>query len=462
MGIFCAQILGLPSLMGTDRLWAHLVALPILPALLLFLAQPALLESPRWYALHGNGVMAEQALLMLRPRAQEMEEVAYQRAEQRARAGAETRAAACRSTSGHGTSGHSGHGTVAHVARPPRERSDEALEEELARLLERSWPPPPALATLSSNCAASSWAGSTHASAGGGGVSSLGHHAAVGTHSIGRNRGQPPAHVSLQQLSAAQPRTSPRFLLERNGPPLTPPPGIHSVLRAAVKSPAVRRALYVTAAAVTLQEMSGVSNALNYSCFYLERMRLTSASAALITIWINLAHVLATPLAATLMESLNRRSQLMSSMALMAFSVVPLSLSLDKAPEEAWAPHLLTLSLVSFVGAHSAGVGPVCSLLHAEVFPASQCTSGAVLAASISWMCRFGLSIAFVAQASFTPTQFPHMPRPILPICHTHPSRLSSFFLCRAPTLFLPYVALRFPHMSAEFNHFFASYQPRF
>jgi len=68
LGMFVAQLLGLPQLMGTTGGWPWMLAVPALPALIQLLLQPMLLESPRWYAIMGNDLMAEEMLVQLRDR----------------------------------------------------------------------------------------------------------------------------------------------------------------------------------------------------------------------------------------------------------------------------------------------------------------------------------------------------------------------------------------------------------
>jgi len=68
LGMLAAQLLGLPAGLGTLQGWPVLLGLPALPALLQLLFQPLLLESPRWYVVMGNDIMAEEMLVQLRDR----------------------------------------------------------------------------------------------------------------------------------------------------------------------------------------------------------------------------------------------------------------------------------------------------------------------------------------------------------------------------------------------------------
>eukprot|EP00967_Tisochrysis_lutea_P028207 scaffold32801_cov31-Tisochrysis_lutea.AAC.2 len=65
IGMFGAQLLGLPSSLGTMGGWPWMLAAPAVPALMQLLLQPMLLESPRWYAIMGNDLMAEEMLVQV-------------------------------------------------------------------------------------------------------------------------------------------------------------------------------------------------------------------------------------------------------------------------------------------------------------------------------------------------------------------------------------------------------------
>ena len=67
-GCLPAQVVGLPSLLGSTSTWPIMLAMVLPIALLQLLLQPSLLESPRWYAMYGNERMAEEQLVLLRDR----------------------------------------------------------------------------------------------------------------------------------------------------------------------------------------------------------------------------------------------------------------------------------------------------------------------------------------------------------------------------------------------------------
>jgi len=54
IAMLLAQVLGFPSLLGTEELWPVYVALVILPGILLFALQGYLVESPRWLISQGS------------------------------------------------------------------------------------------------------------------------------------------------------------------------------------------------------------------------------------------------------------------------------------------------------------------------------------------------------------------------------------------------------------------------
>ena len=60
IGMLVAQLLGLPSFLGSATTWPVMLAFVLPVALLQLLLQPVLLESPRWYAMYGNETMAEE------------------------------------------------------------------------------------------------------------------------------------------------------------------------------------------------------------------------------------------------------------------------------------------------------------------------------------------------------------------------------------------------------------------
>ena len=58
VGMLAAQVLGLPSVLGTVSAWPYMLASVLPIAFLQLLLLPVLLESPRWYAMYGNATMA--------------------------------------------------------------------------------------------------------------------------------------------------------------------------------------------------------------------------------------------------------------------------------------------------------------------------------------------------------------------------------------------------------------------
>ena len=48
IGLLVTNILGLPQLLGTDKLWPYLVGFTLVPAISLYIASPFMVESPKF------------------------------------------------------------------------------------------------------------------------------------------------------------------------------------------------------------------------------------------------------------------------------------------------------------------------------------------------------------------------------------------------------------------------------
>mmetsp|Transcript_35216 Transcript_35216/g.81546 ORF Transcript_35216/g.81546 Transcript_35216/m.81546 type:complete len:321 (+) Transcript_35216:870-1832(+) len=66
MAMFAAQVLGLGSMLGTERLWPLVLGIVVVPALLQLSLGYLLVESPRWLCMVGNVEEARHTLVTLR------------------------------------------------------------------------------------------------------------------------------------------------------------------------------------------------------------------------------------------------------------------------------------------------------------------------------------------------------------------------------------------------------------
>ncbi|XP_025958719.2 solute carrier family 2, facilitated glucose transporter member 9-like isoform X2 [Dromaius novaehollandiae] len=91
LGVFLAQVLGLPELLGEDRYWPLLLSVVVVPAFLQFLLLRCFPESPRYLLIERNNVHgATEALRRFLGTADVQDEIEEMREEQRALSSVET------------------------------------------------------------------------------------------------------------------------------------------------------------------------------------------------------------------------------------------------------------------------------------------------------------------------------------------------------------------------------------
>lgn len=310
IGMLAAQVVGLPSMLGSAADWPLMMALILPIALLQLLVQPVLLESPRWYAMYGNEQMAEEMLVLLRDRSPDDPEI---------------------------------------------------LEELYCMLhavqISHDLRPGP-LSRASSNSSLSS-----------------------ALNLAAKDPSAPPVAPSYTSLAATA----------RHEP----------LWHAAATNPAVRRASYVALTLMLLQQLSGINNAFNFSSAFLQAHGLDEGACMLVAIGMNVANVIVTIASVLLMDSAGRRPLLLFSLVAMIGATCLLTFALSGGAGDAWTASLAATAIVLFVSAFGIGLGPVPSLLPAEIFPAAYRSGGSALAWSTMWLANFFSAQLFLTQAAW-------------------------------------------------------------
>ncbi|KAJ2762147.1 hypothetical protein IWQ56_005109 [Coemansia nantahalensis] len=138
------------------------------------------------------------------------------------------------------------------------------------------------------------------------------------------------------------------------------------------------------------QQLSGINTVFYFSSSVLERM-FSSQLSGILTMMIGVLNVLATALAAPVVDRFGRRPLLLTSMAAMAVSVTLLGVGLRLGLNL-----LAAVSLYLVVASFAPGYGPVPFLLGTELFDMRAAGAGCSWALAANWTGTFLIAVAFL------------------------------------------------------------------
>ncbi|KAJ2710919.1 hypothetical protein H4R19_003504 [Coemansia spiralis] len=138
------------------------------------------------------------------------------------------------------------------------------------------------------------------------------------------------------------------------------------------------------------QQLSGINTVFYFSSSVLERM-FSSQLSSILTMMIGVLNVLATALAAPIVDRFGRRPLLLTSMAAMTVSVTLLGVGLGLGLNL-----LAAVSLFLVVASFAPGYGPVPFLLGTELFDVRAASAGGSWALAANWTGTFLIAAAFL------------------------------------------------------------------
>ena len=159
----------------------------------------------------------------------------------------------------------------------------------------------------------------------------------------------------------------------------------------------MRHGIIICVVCAVAQQLSGINNAFNYSTDFLGRAGISAAAISQITVLMNIGNVLVTMLSVLLMDLMGRKVLLLGSSVAMTMAILGLTAALSAPVDTDWVRTLALVSMVAFVFAFGAGLGPIPWLLPAELFPPEKCAQGSAIAATCNWLANFFVSQAFVS-----------------------------------------------------------------
>jgi hypothetical protein len=150
-------------------------------------------------------------------------------------------------------------------------------------------------------------------------------------------------------------------------------------------------------------QLSGINSVFNFATTFLVQSGMDKATVMLINVLMNIGNVMITLVSASLMDSLGRKSLLLTSAFMMTASVAGLTVALttEGDPAPTWISPLATVSTVGFVSGFGIGMGCVPWLLAAELLPPEKMGQGASFACTLNWMTNFAVGLTFLTMTEF-------------------------------------------------------------
>lgn len=153
-----------------------------------------------------------------------------------------------------------------------------------------------------------------------------------------------------------------------------------------------RPALTVGVVLAALQQFAGINVIIYYAPTIMERTGLSASNAIYYSVAIGIINFLMTIVTIFIVDKVGRRKLLMTSLALMAGTLVFAGLSFFANLSSG----LSLAAMVLFIGAFAVGMGPLFWTLIGEIFPPKTRSVGSSAATAVNWSSNFVVSIVFL------------------------------------------------------------------
>jgi SP family galactose:H+ symporter-like MFS transporter len=162
-------------------------------------------------------------------------------------------------------------------------------------------------------------------------------------------------------------------------------------------NPAVRGPLVIGIGLAIFQQITGINTVIYFAPTIFQAAGLSSASSAILaTAGVGIVNVAMTVVAIRLIDSVGRRTLLLTGLAGMALCLVLLGLGFAIESSSAALGWATMLSVAAYVGFFAIGLGPVFWLLIAEIFPLYVRGRGMGAATIANWSFNLLVTVSFL------------------------------------------------------------------
>ena len=162
-------------------------------------------------------------------------------------------------------------------------------------------------------------------------------------------------------------------------------------------SPTVRTPLIIGVGLAIFQQVTGINTVIYFAPTIFQSAGLSSASSAILaTAGVGVVNVAMTVVAIRLIDSVGRRTLLLTGLVGMALCLVLLGLGFAFESTSSALGWLTTLSVAAYVGFFAIGLGPVFWLLIAEIFPLYVRGRGMGVATIANWSFNLLVTVSFL------------------------------------------------------------------
>jgi len=162
-------------------------------------------------------------------------------------------------------------------------------------------------------------------------------------------------------------------------------------------NPTVRGPLVIGIGLAIFQQITGINTVIYFAPTIFQAAGLSSASSAILaTAGVGVVNVAMTVVAIRLIDSVGRRTLLLTGLVGMALCLVLLGLGFTIESSSAALGWVTTLSLAAYVGFFAIGLGPVFWLLISEIFPLYIRGRGMGVATIANWSFNLIVTVSFL------------------------------------------------------------------
>jgi sugar porter (SP) family MFS transporter len=163
-------------------------------------------------------------------------------------------------------------------------------------------------------------------------------------------------------------------------------------------NPVIKAALVVGIGLAILQQVTGINTVIYYAPTIFQDTGIDSSSAAILaSVAVGVVNVGMTLVAIRLLDRAGRRPLLLVGTAVMGVALVSLALVFIIGAGSTAGSVVAIASLMFYVGAFAASLGPIFWLLNAEIYPLEVRSKAAAAGTMANWLFNFIVSLTFLS-----------------------------------------------------------------
>jgi sugar porter (SP) family MFS transporter len=162
--------------------------------------------------------------------------------------------------------------------------------------------------------------------------------------------------------------------------------------------PALRPALIIGIFLGIFQQITGINTIIYYAPTIIRAAGISSIRGAILaTAGIGIVNVIMTLVSMWLVDRVGRRPLLLTGIAGMVVSLAVIGFIFHLSQPGAMLAYLAVISLMFYVASFAIGLGPIFWLIIAEIYPLKIRGMAAGIAAGVSWIANFAVSMTFLS-----------------------------------------------------------------